>query len=136
MKLLYPLAALAAFTVAAYAGCGLMASPAASATFTSKGADRLIHAGESLVRTRPIQQTPMRRGNKIEKNADLPEIVVVRPPHDPYLVAVIPGELQEANVREWIAYCHPHLSLADGGGIRHYVYQQGTTGCEFGMSAP
>ena len=80
------------------------------------------------------------QGKKIEKNIPekntemIPEIVV-RPPYDPYRVAVIPGEFHEANVREWIVYCHPHLSPADGFGIRHYVYQEGTTGCEFGLSA-
>jgi hypothetical protein len=71
---------------------------------------------------------------KVEKPTGIPEIVV-RPSHDPYSVSVVPGEHNEWRVREWIAYCHPHLSFAAGGGIRHYVYQQGTTGCEFGLTA-
>ena len=37
--------------------------------------------------------------------------------------------------REWIAYCHPKLSVADRYGIRHYQYN-GNVGCEYGLSRP
>ena len=65
-------------------------------------------------------------------NHKLPEITVH--PRNPYIVEVEPGEWNEAHVRQWIAYCHPVLSVADSYGVRHYVYN-GNPGCEYGISA-
>ena len=61
----------------------------------------------------------------------MPEITIY--PRNDYIVAVVPGEKYETHVREWIAYCQPVLSVADGYGIRHYVYN-GNAGCGFGLS--